>query len=319
MADYRPPSTCTTNGHYDVEEIRSNLSTLYPHLPEAGWSIIKTTKGLTNLLFLCTHSYDIDARLMYRIYGKGTERIIDRDHELSVLDFLSKVGLAAPILGKFSDSLVYGYVDGVSLDHLLIRTYWKEISAFLGVFHRKSTDAIPKRSPILIEMINRWISHLSRDAEFFSTKVSEMESFLSKQNWPIVFCHNDLLSENILLSKSKTTTDAIHFIDFEYGGYNYAAFDIGNHLCEYIGTAVDTTLLPSRSFISDFISTYTAHSSVIVDVDQVLYFMKISNLVWAVWAMLQGQHSFITFDYYEYSRKRIDLYDRFDDLYAPDK
>jgi ethanolamine kinase len=315
MADYRPPSTCAIDGHYDVEEIRNNLFALYPKLPKSGWTILKTTKGLTNLLFLCTHLHDIETRIMYRIYGKGTERIIDRDHELNVLNSLSEAGLAAPILGKFSDALVYGYVDGNSLDHSLIRTYWKEISSFLGTFHRKATNAIPQQTPILIGMINRWISHLSHDSEYFSTQVSEIESFLSKQKWPIVFCHNDLLSENILLSKNDPD-NSINFIDFEYGGYNYAAFDIGNHLCEYIGVAVDINLLPSRDLISDFVAVYTQNSQVDVGVDQVLYFMKIANLMWAIWARLQAQHSCITFDYNEYSRKRLDLYARFDELYA---
>ena len=30
--------------------------------------------------------------------------------------------------------------------------------------------------------------------------------------------------------------DEISFIDYEYGAYNYSAFDIGNHFNEYGGT-----------------------------------------------------------------------------------
>jgi len=29
--------------------------------------------------------------------------------------------------------------------------------------------------------------------------------------------------------------EKVSFIDFEYVGYNYQAFDIGNHFCEYAG------------------------------------------------------------------------------------
>jgi len=32
--------------------------------------------------------------------------------------------------------------------------------------------------------------------------------------------------------------ETIGFIDFEYVGYNYQAFDIANHFCEYAGTHV---------------------------------------------------------------------------------
>lgn len=29
--------------------------------------------------------------------------------------------------------------------------------------------------------------------------------------------------------------ESVHFIDFEYCGFNHAAFDIGNHFCEFAG------------------------------------------------------------------------------------
>jgi len=32
--------------------------------------------------------------------------------------------------------------------------------------------------------------------------------------------------------------EKVSFIDFEYVGYNYQAFDIANHFCEYAGQHV---------------------------------------------------------------------------------
>merc|ERR1712154_398002 len=52
------------------------------------------------------------------------------------------------------------------------------------------------------------------------------------KNAEIAFCHNDLLAANIM--KNKVTGD-IKLIDFEYGGVNYASFDIANHFNEYAG------------------------------------------------------------------------------------
>ena len=43
-------------------------------------------------------------------------------------------------------------------------------------------------------------------------------------------CHNDVLAANVLYND---TTRQIQLIDFEYGGYNYIAFDIANHWNEY--------------------------------------------------------------------------------------
>jgi ethanolamine kinase len=49
---------------------------------------------------------------------------------------------------------------------------------------------------------------------------------------PVVFCHNDLLLANAIYNARKNT---VTFIDYEYSGYNYQAFDIGNHFAEFAG------------------------------------------------------------------------------------
>ena len=36
-----------------------------------------------------------------------------------------------------------------------------------------------------------------------------------------------------------TGKDAIQGVDFEYGGFNYAGFDLANHFCEYAGFDFD--------------------------------------------------------------------------------
>lgn len=37
----------------------------------------------------------------------------------------------------------------------------------------------------------------------------------------------------------------VRFIDYEYAGYNYQAFDIGNHFNEFAGRGVMLTSVPS--------------------------------------------------------------------------
>lgn len=59
-----------------------------------------------------------------------------------------------------------------------------------------------------------------------------LEEILVQTNNKIVFCHNDLLLANILHDHAK---HSIEFIDFEYAGPNYQAYDIANHFCEFAG------------------------------------------------------------------------------------
>lgn len=61
---------------------------------------------------------------------------------------------------------------------------------------------------------------------------AELYKQLETLNSPIVFCHNDLLLGNVVYEKS---TDRITFIDYEYAGQNFQAFDIGNHFTEFAG------------------------------------------------------------------------------------
>lgn len=51
-------------------------------------------------------------------------------------------------------------------------------------------------------------------------------------NNEIVFAHNDLLLANVLYNEKE---NSVTFIDFEYTGYNYQAFDIANHFAEFAG------------------------------------------------------------------------------------
>ncbi|CAH8562274.1 unnamed protein product [Schistosoma rodhaini] len=53
--------------------------------------------------------------------------------------------------------------------------------------------------------------------------------------FPIVFCHNDFQENNLLLLNDPEVEKFYRIlpIDFEYSGYNYRAFDIGNHFNEW--------------------------------------------------------------------------------------
>lgn len=67
---------------------------------------------------------------------------------------------------------------------------------------------------------------------------AELYKHLVTLNSPIVFCHNDLLLGNVVYEKS---TDRITFIDYEYAGQNFQAFDIGNHFTEFAGVLIGLT------------------------------------------------------------------------------
>lgn len=53
-----------------------------------------------------------------------------------------------------------------------------------------------------------------------------------------------------------TVVDEIHFIDYEYGAYNFRAFDIANHFCEFAGFELDYTKYPTKDRQYQYYRTY---------------------------------------------------------------
>lgn len=59
-----------------------------------------------------------------------------------------------------------------------------------------------------------------------------LQDNFGKKRAKIAFCHNDLNAYNIFIKNSGKRQKECLFIDFEYAGYNYVAYDIANFLNE---------------------------------------------------------------------------------------
>ena len=119
---------------------------------------------------------------------------------------------------------------------------------------------------------------------------------------PACFCHNDLLSANILYDE---TSKQVSFIDYEYGGYNYRGFDIANHFNEWAGFECEWSHLPTerrqKEWIFEYLKAFYNHVRVddeveiYVSVDdvnrvyrEVARFMLASHFYWGLWALVRS-------------------------------
>lgn len=131
-------------------------------------------------------------------------------------------------------------------------------------------------------------------------EMDEMEVLL--KDCKITFCHNDLLSLNIIYNAGTSTTvtlafsnlyfffhiDSISFIDYEYCSYNFRAFDIGNHFCEYTGFDLVIPNFPDENQQKKFITVYLTEYNNMQPKDQevadlvaeVGVFAMVSNFYW---------------------------------------
>mmetsp|Transcript_20460 Transcript_20460/g.33188 ORF Transcript_20460/g.33188 Transcript_20460/m.33188 type:complete len:493 (+) Transcript_20460:82-1560(+) len=149
----------------------------------------------------------------------------------------------------------------------------------------------------------------------------------------VVFCHNDLLAGNIMRHPE---TNKIQLIDFEYGGSNYAAFDIANFFNEHAGGTeteengqTDYSRFPDpeqqKRFCIEYVKTTKRSESMLsglteCEVDEnedlvgeatdllksVAKFILVNHLYWGLWAVNQAaEEGTEEFDYIRYATNRF--------------
>lgn len=122
-----------TNLDLDYTQIKTLLSKIFP-----AWTgdvaVTQLTGGITNMLLACTHAGET---LLMRVYGQGTNLIIDRNREFVSHLVLNSLRLAPPIHARFSNGLIYGFLPGRSLEprELSNAAVYPLIAQQLGKWH----------------------------------------------------------------------------------------------------------------------------------------------------------------------------------------
>lgn len=108
-----------------------------------GWNeeqieVKQLTGGITNMLLSCKYMPTNETRLV-RIYGNGTNLIIDRHREFILHLILHSLSLAPPIYCRFKNGLVYGFSPGRSLkpEEMYHENLYPLIAQQLGNWHQK--------------------------------------------------------------------------------------------------------------------------------------------------------------------------------------
>lgn len=142
-----------TNLDSDYTQIKSLLTKVFP-----SWSsdiaVKQLTGGITNMLLMCTHIPSLETLLM-RVYGQGTNLIIDRHREFVSHLVLNSLKLAPPIHARFSNGLIYGFLPGRSLDP-------KELSN-------------PYLYPMIAQQLGNW--HNQVDCDYIEDGVEKLRKF----------------------------------------------------------------------------------------------------------------------------------------------
>jgi choline/ethanolamine kinase len=323
---------------------------LWNTLNEANLNLTRLAAAMTNNVFIISHDdpNELPTNMLLRVYGAGTDFILDRKDEIDWFSKLSELGVGPRLYAAFKNGRFEEYVESQTLTPPMMRDPFisQSIATSLARFHATvNLDSSESHDqPLLWSRLELWRKRSIAAFEVLQAKnpsslslqriqelgvMSEDFALESLVNWrnhlsafesPIVFSHNDLQHGNILLAAS----GKIVLIDYEYGGLNYAAFDIANHFCEWASDFTDQNPHPEamdfagkyptererRHFMEAYLSEFYSIPPSIESVDSWLtaveHFKFISNIIWGYWGVIQAAHRDIGFDYLKYSLGRFE-------------
>ena len=322
---------------------------LWNTLTEANVKMTRVGAAMTNTVFIVSHDdeHELPRKMLLRVYGAGVDFILDRKQELDWFSKLSDLGVGPKLYAAFKNGRLEEYVESETLTPTMMRDplISCSIATSLARFHAIADCNSPgEHEPILWSRLESWRMKAMTAFKLLSSKASHATTLQKIQqlgvmsddfaletlvNWrsqlssfdaPIVFSHNDLQHGNILL----TAEGNVVFIDYEYGGINYAAFDIANHFCEWASDFTDHNPHPEfmdfaekyptkqerKAFIEAYLSALNSNAPTeeLIEswVDVVEHFKFMSNVIWGYWGVIQAAQSNIHFDYLAYSLCRFE-------------
>ena len=331
---------------------------LPPTLNPSSLLLTPITGGITNTLLLASlHPPHPRTPVLIRVFGLSTEQVIDRLTEQLITVALSKAGVGVRLWGHFETGRLEEWLEGVRpLEWEEMAGWGREVGWKVAELHQQRLDgvAVAKAVSPLYSTLVQWMKGAKEVSfepgsdkakllasidvgGFWQVELDATLQLLSASAFSqeaLVFCHNDLLSGNILVQQHATAASAsspssshertqLWLVDLEYSAFNFAAFDIANHFLEMCGFECRWEHFPTeeqrRTFLTAYLGSMRGEGVGVGDEggkgqivereveawdEKVRGFLVLSHLWWGIWAIMQAKHSAIEFDYLGYSALR---------------
>jgi len=281
---------------------------------------------------------------LVRIHGKGSSILIDRKKELEIIKFVSNMHEMGPkLFASFDNGYIAHYIEGMPLPLEEMRNpfTYKKIARKIAQWHKcKVPDNLHyivynenKVHKGVWDIVHQWLDLIKKSCIEVSNplllkhaekEIEELEIFGNQHHYDhnIVFSHNDINHSNIIISSTFNSLtpeiEGIYFVDYEFSDYNFRAFDLGNHFCEWAGLNLQYEYYPSNEnqceFLRAYLTEFDGREPRQEQVDELHkecnYFALVSHLLWYLWAVNQKIISDIDFDYEKYGQQRLEEYNK---------
>lgn len=314
-------------------------------------------EGLSNQLFKVTlinvpSNAVAYTTVLFRIYGEHVSSFYEPEHELEVFKVISHMQIGPKMIANGPTWRIEEYYESIVLpvSSLGNPSTFCQIASQLGRLHRlkipQSTSF--ERKPIASHRLDKWSQAALKALDNLSLSENQMENLRISETllqveklktvieasagldgWNVVFCHNDVQENNILL-----TPYGMRLIDFEYADFNFQNADLGNLFNEFTmdylyegpgGFKASPEHYPSepvrRMFMAVYLSEYYGEPFLEdggIKSEKISKFLHaaeigslLSHLLWGMWSLVRAQQqasTFGSFDFVNYAKFRFDSY-----------
>ena len=244
-------------------------------------------------------------RFVLRIPGEGTESFIDREDEHRNRLAAAAAGVTPPVLhviqpGYYS---IVPFIEGETMRPETIAGHPERLRLIVEALRTYHDQAVFDNETRVFDMIR---DSMRGAAEVDAPRPSETEWMLwlgqrieraMQRDEPVpVACHNNLVSENFIL----TPEGRLWVIDWEYGGMNDPYFDLGDFCVEHPLSAAEEEFV-----LTAYCGFMDQHRFA-----RMMLYKLVVDLWWSIWAMIQCKVSTLEFEFYRYGMDRIARFSR---------
>lgn len=176
------------------DDLREIIRYVHPEWVDNFGDELKTTPlsgGISNTLYACfpkSKGLNSNDTLLFRLYGKDTEKLIDRSKEIAAMSMINAIGLGPKFYCEFVNGCCYEYMCGVICDTKLVSdpaVYTKiaeatatlHLANFKGLRSEDELDETDER-PFIFDKIKQILDLVSAD---YAKNMSHMtEAYLKK-------------------------------------------------------------------------------------------------------------------------------------------
>lgn len=341
-------------------------SLCHSHVP--GWNkfpeerividIVPEEMGLSNQnfkVYLDLSEHELMQRVLsrcvaFKVFGTAAEKLYDAELVAQIGMMLSKYGIGPAIYAKDTLWRIEDWHYSVPLPNKMMKnpSIWVQMASHMGRLHKLGArpdfpNEIGRLPPLSMTRLTQWPQTCQESLNAFTAGVSaeDLQKMLSEVEWlkgflvegdprikgsglDVVFSHWDVQENNVL-----QTLHGLRFIDFEYAGMDYQAWDIASYFVQcaidylvstYPFYKVTLTDFPSEEemqaycaiYLSEYLETKILPNDLPARVlsQRVERFTLASHLLWSFWSLIRAGQAptFGEFDYLHYAKSRWSMY-----------